>query len=65
LATVLGLDDSKTDAYMTRAANSTVPLSRDILGEQHVKAETFIALKLIQKKLNVLQTMPDALSSIS
>jgi len=65
LATVVGLNDSSTDDHLPHAAYSTVPVTRDILGEQHVIAEPSFALKLIQKNLNMPHAVPDALSSIT
>src|SRR5512133_573005 len=46
LAGVLGLDKSVTELYLSRAAYGTAPVTRDILGEQQVIADTFFDLKL-------------------
>jgi len=58
LATVLGLDKNITELYLSRAAYGTVPVTRDILGEQQAIADTFFDLKLIPKKLNLLHAAP-------
>ncbi len=58
LATVLGLDKSVTALYLGRAAYGTAPVTREILGEQQVIADTFFDLKLIPKKLNLLHAAP-------
>jgi len=58
LSTVLGLDKSITELYLSRAAYGTAPVTRDILGEQQTIADTFFDLKLIPKKLNLLHAAP-------
>lgn len=58
LATVLGLDKSITELYLSRAAFGTAAITRDILAEQQVIADTFFELKLIPKKLNLLHAAP-------
>jgi len=58
LATVLGLDKSITEVYVGRAGYGTKPITRDILAEQQVIADTFFDLKLIPKKLNLLHAAP-------
>ena len=58
LATVLGLDKSITEVYVGRAGYGTKPVTREILAEQQVIADTFFDLKLIPKKLNLLHAAP-------
>lgn len=58
LASVLGLDKSVTELYLSRAAYGTAAVTRDILGEQQVIADTFFDLKLIPKKLKLLHAAP-------
>lgn len=58
LATVLGLDKSVTQLYVDRANFGTAPVTREILAEQQQIADTFHALKLIPKKLNLLHAAP-------
>ena len=58
LSAVLGLDKSITELYLSRAAYGTTPVTRDILAEQQVIADTFFELKLIPKKLNLLHAAP-------
>lgn len=62
LAAVLGLDKSITEVYVGRAAYGTAPVTREILAEQQVIADTFFELKLIPKKLNLLHAAPVDLS---
>ncbi|MFZ3160166.1 MAG: aliphatic sulfonate ABC transporter substrate-binding protein [Rhodoferax sp.] len=62
LASVLGLDKSVTELYLSRAAYGTAAVTRDILGEQQVIADTFFDLKLIPKKLKLLHAAPVNLS---
>jgi sulfonate transport system substrate-binding protein len=62
LSAVLGLDKSITETYLSRAAYGTAPITREILAEQQVIADTFFELKLIPKKLNVLFAAPVSLS---
>ena len=58
LSTVLGLDRSITDLYLSRAEFGTAPITRAILAEQQAIADTFFELKLIPKKLNLLDAAP-------
>lgn len=58
LSAVLGLDKSITELYLSRAAYGTAPITREILTEQQVIADTFFDLKLIPKKLNLLHAAP-------
>ena len=58
LAAVLGLDKSITELYLSRAAYGTAPVTREILAEQQLIADTFFDLKLIPKKLNLLHAAP-------
>jgi sulfonate transport system substrate-binding protein len=58
LSAVLGLDKSITALYLSRAAYGTAPVTREILAEQQVIADTFFELKLIPKKLNLLHAAP-------
>ncbi len=58
LASVLGLDKAVTEAYVGRANYGTAPVTREILAEQQQIADTFHALKLIPKKLNLLHAAP-------
>ena len=58
---MLGLDKSITELYLNRAAFGTAPVTREILAEQQVIADTFFELKLIPKKLNLLHAAPVAL----
>jgi sulfonate transport system substrate-binding protein len=58
LSTVLGLDKSITELYLGRSAYGTAPITREILAEQQVIADTFFELKLIPKKLNLLHAAP-------
>ena len=62
LANVLGLDKSITELYVSRASYGTAPVTREILAEQQVIADTFFDLKLIPKKLNLLHAAPVDLS---
>lgn len=62
LAGVLGLDKSITELYLSRAAYGTAAVTRDILAEQQVIADTFFDLKLIPKKLKLLHAAPVDLS---
>ena len=61
LSTVLGLDKSITELYLSRTTYGTAPVTRAILAEQQVIADTFFELKLIPKKLNLLHAAPVAL----
>ena len=58
LSAVLGLDKRITELYLGRATYGTAPVTREILAEQQVIADTFFELKLIPKKLNVLHAAP-------
>ncbi|MDD5334738.1 MAG: sulfonate ABC transporter substrate-binding protein [Rhodoferax sp.] len=58
LSSVLGLDKSITELYLSRSAYGTAPVTREILAEQQVIADTFFELKLIPKKLNLLHAAP-------
>jgi len=58
LSAVLGLDRSITDLFLSRTAYGTAPVTREILAEQQVIADTFFELKLIPKKLNLLHAAP-------
>ncbi|MBT9507360.1 sulfonate ABC transporter substrate-binding protein [Rhodoferax sp.] len=58
LSTVLGLDKSITELYLSRTTYGTAPVTRAILAEQQVIADTFFELKLIPKKLNLLHAAP-------
>ena len=62
LSTVLGLDKSITELYLSRAAYGTAPVTSAILAEQQAIADTFFDLKLIPKKLNLLHAAPVDLS---
>lgn len=58
LSSVLGLDKSITELYLSRAAYGTAAVTREILAEQQEIADTFFDLKLIPKKLNLLHAAP-------
>lgn len=58
LSSVLGLDKSITELYLSRAAYGTAAVTREILAEQQEIADTFFELKLIPKKLNLLHAAP-------
>ena len=58
LSAVLGLDKSITEIYLNRSAFGSAPVTREILAEQQVIADTFFELKLIPKKLNLLHAAP-------
>jgi sulfonate transport system substrate-binding protein len=62
LSTVLGLDKNITELFVSRAGYGTAPVTREILAEQQVIADTFFELKLIPKKLNLLHAAPVNLS---
>ena len=55
---MLGLDKEITTLYVERVRFGTAPVTRDILAEQQEIADTFHALKLIPKKLNLLHAAP-------
>jgi len=61
LSSVLGLDRSITEIYLGRAAYGTAPITREILAEQQVIADTFFELELVPRKLNVLFAAPVSL----
>jgi sulfonate transport system substrate-binding protein len=61
MSSVLGLDKAITGLYLGRAAFGTAPITREILAEQQVIADTFFELKLIPKKLNLLHAAPVSL----
>ena len=61
LSVVLGLDKRITELYLSRANFGTAPITREILAEQQVIADTFFELKLIPKKLNLLHAAPVSL----
>jgi sulfonate transport system substrate-binding protein len=58
LSAVLGLDKSITEIFVGRAGYGTAPVTREILAEQQLIADTFFELKLIPKKLNLLHAAP-------
>ena len=62
LSAVLGLRKEITELYLSRATYGTAPVTREILAEQQVIADTFFELKLIPKKLNLLHAAPVDLS---
>ena len=62
LSTVLGLDKNITELFVSRAGYGTAPVTREVLAEQQVIADTFFELKLIPKKLNLLHAAPVSLS---
>jgi sulfonate transport system substrate-binding protein len=62
LSAMLGLDKSITELFVGRAAFGTAPVTSAILAEQQEIADTFFALKLIPKKLNLLHAAPVDLS---
>ena len=61
LSAVLGLDKSITELFLSRSNFGTAPVTRDILAEQQVIADTFFELKLIPKQLNLLHAAPVSL----
>jgi sulfonate transport system substrate-binding protein len=54
LAALLGLPKPALELYVGRNRYGTVPINKAILAEQQQIADTFFALKLIPKKINVL-----------
>ncbi len=58
LSQVLGLDLAVTELFVGRVGYGTRAVTREILAEQQAIADTFFALKLIPKKLDVLQAAP-------
>lgn len=55
LAGIWGLPKAVADASVGRQAFGTAPITKAILGEQQKIADTFFELKLIPKKINVLE----------
>ena len=55
LATIWGLPKPVADASVARQSFGTVPITKAILAEQQQIADTFLALKLIPKKINLLE----------
>ncbi|WP_375574669.1 sulfonate ABC transporter substrate-binding protein [Paracidovorax oryzae] len=58
LSQVLGLDRAVTELFVGRVGYGTRAVTREILAEQQAIADTFFALKLIPKQLDVLQAAP-------
>ena len=54
LAALLGLPKPALDLFVGRNRYGTTPITKAILAEQQQIADTFFALKLIPKKINVL-----------
>lgn len=55
LATLWGLPKPVAELSVNRSAYGTTPITKAILGEQQKIADTFFELKLIPKKINVLE----------
>lgn len=55
LATIWGLPKPVADASVARQSFGTVPITKAILAEQQQIADTFLVLKLIPKKINLLE----------
>lgn len=55
LAGLLGLPKVALDLFVGRTRYGTAPITKAILAEQQQIADTFFALKLIPKKINVLE----------
>lgn len=55
LASVLGLDRAILDLSVSRSPYGIVPITKEILAEQQQIADTFYALKLLPKKINLLE----------
>ncbi|MFM9923587.1 sulfonate ABC transporter substrate-binding protein [Variovorax sp. H27-G14] len=55
LATLWGLPKPVAELSVNRGAYGTAPITKAILAEQQQIADTFFALKLIPKKINVLE----------
>ena len=55
LAALWGLPKPVSDLTVARTAYGTTPITKAILGEQQKIADTFFELKLIPKKINVLE----------
>jgi sulfonate transport system substrate-binding protein len=58
LSQVLGLDKAITELYLGRAAFGTAHITREVLAEQQAIADTFYELKLLPRKLNLLDAAP-------
>ncbi len=58
LSSILGLDKSITELYLSRAPCGTSSVTHEILAEQQQIADTFFELKLIPRKLNLLHAAP-------
>ena len=58
LSQVLGLDRAISTLYLSRAAYGTAAITREVLAEQQAIADTFFELKLLPKKLNLLDAAP-------
>ncbi|WP_367849801.1 sulfonate ABC transporter substrate-binding protein [Rhodoferax sp. WC2427] len=54
-ATVLGLDRAVVEVSVNRTAYGTVPITKAILAEQQVIADTFWELKLLPRKISILE----------
>jgi sulfonate transport system substrate-binding protein len=55
LATLWGLPKPVAELSVNRSAYGTAPITKAILGEQQKIADTFFELKLIPRKINVLE----------
>ncbi|WP_298934369.1 sulfonate ABC transporter substrate-binding protein [uncultured Ramlibacter sp.] len=60
LATLWGIPKAVVDVSVARSAYGTGPITKAILAEQQQIADTFAALGLIPKKINVLDAAPTA-----
>ena len=60
---MLGLSRAITDRVVSRYSFGTEAISKSILGEQQVIADTFYDLKLIPKKIDLRDTAPPWLKS--
>src|SRR5450830_14888 len=58
LSNVLGLPRPVVDAMVGRLAFGTEPITKSILAEQQVVADTFLELKLIPKKIDLKEAAP-------
>lgn len=58
LSNVLGLPRPVLDAMVGRLAFGTEPITKSILAEQQVIADTFLELKLIPKKIDLKEAAP-------
>ena len=58
LSSILGLDRAVTELFVGRVGYGTRPVTREILAEQQAIADTFFDLKLIPRKLDLLQAAP-------